>query len=213
MRELNPIDTLLLHFDNAIRTVLTPQKRPCNRPTPADDIEETKLSSSEKRHVAGLMRVNHAGEVCAQALYQGQALTAKLDHVKAQMQKASLEEQDHLAWCEQRLTELQSKPSILNPFWYLASYSLGAFAGILGDKISLGFVAETERQVSAHLQKHQLKLPKQDLKTNAILAQMEKDETKHATEASRAGGAKLPSFVKYLMTRSAKFLTFASYYI
>ena len=159
------------------------------------------------------MRVNHAGEVCAQALYQGQALTAQLKEVKAQMTEAAAQEVDHLAWCEQRLSELGSRPSILNPIWYGGSIALGALAGLAGDKWSLGFVAETERQVTKHLQTHQQHLPTQDVKTKAILAKMQDDEEHHAEVASKAGAAELPFFIKQLMQCVSKLLTKTSYYI
>lgn len=142
------------------------------------------------------MRVNHAGEVCAQALYRGQALTAKLVEVRAQMAEAAAEEIDHLAWCEERLRELDSRPTVLNPFWYLGSLMLGMAAGLAGDRWSLGFVAETERQVSQHLQKHLQKLPAQDNKTKLILERMHEDEAYHADMAMAAGAAELPDFIK-----------------
>ena len=159
------------------------------------------------------MRVNHAGEVCAQALYQGQALTAQLTHIKQQMTEAAIEETDHLAWCEQRLQELDSKPSQLNFIWYSGSLLLGALAGLAGDKISLGFVAETEHQVSAHLQAHLKKLPQEDKKTKLILEQMQKDEEHHAHTALEAGGIELPYLVKELMALVSKIMTKSSYYV
>lgn len=159
------------------------------------------------------MRVNHAGEVCAQALYQGQALTAQLTHIKKQMSDAAAEEIDHLAWCEERLTELGSKPSLLNPFWYGGSIILGALAGFVGDKVSLGFVAETERQVSAHLQHHLQQLPAKDKKSQAILFKMKEDEEQHATTALNAGAIELPYIVKQLMRVVSKLMTKSSYYV
>jgi ubiquinone biosynthesis monooxygenase Coq7 len=158
------------------------------------------------------MRVNHAGEVCAQALYKGQALTAQLQHIKKQMNQAALDEIDHLAWCEERLIELGSKPSIFNPLWYSGALVLGALAGLAGDGISLGFVAETERQVSAHLQKHLNQIPERDEKTKAIIKMMQIDEEHHATVAKEAGGVELPFFIQQLMSVVSKIMTKSSYY-
>ncbi len=213
MRYLNPFELLICDFDAALRTVLVPGKRMSKRPNPAEHHSEQPLNHKEQRHVAGLMRVNHTGEVCAQALYQGQAATAQLDHVKQQMLNAADEEIDHLAWCEERLRELNSKPSVLNIFWYGASFTLGALAGLAGDKWSLGFVAETERQVTAHLQKHLQRLPVQDIKTKTILAQMQADEEHHADVAIKAGAIELPFFMKQCMAGASKLMTGCSYYL
>ncbi|EHL32511.1 2-polyprenyl-3-methyl-6-methoxy-1,4-benzoquinone monooxygenase [Legionella drancourtii] len=213
MRTKTLLDTLLSEVDNALRTILPPKKRASTRNSPAIALNDSTLSAREKKHVAGLMRVNLAGEVCAQALYQGQALTARLEHVKQQMSDAAAEETDHLAWCEERLHELGSKPSILNPLWYSGSILLGALAGFAGDKISLGFVAETERQVSAHLQQHLQKLPVHDKKSQAILQQMREDEEQHATAAVNAGGIELPYPIKLLMNMVSKLMTTSSYYL
>jgi ubiquinone biosynthesis monooxygenase Coq7 len=207
------IDKLICGVDSALRTVFVPKQRISNRASPAADIAEASMSSQEKRHAAGLMRVNHAGEVCAQALYQGQALTSKLKRVKAQMDKAAQEEIEHLSWCEQRLSELNSQPSLLNPFWYSGSLMLGILAGWAGDQWSLGFVAETERQVATHLREHLQGLPVQDEKSKAIVKQMETDETQHANAALKAGGAELPYPIKYLMNKISKLMTKSSYYI
>lgn len=207
------LDALLAEVDNALRTILPPQQRVSTRLSPAVDVKELPLSTAEKRHVAGLMRVNHAGEVCAQALYQGQALTAHLTHIKQQMSEAAAEETDHLAWCEQRLHELGYKPSLLNPLWYAGSILLGAVAGAAGDKVSLGFVAETERQVTAHLQHHLQKLPAQDERSKVILQQMQEDEMHHANAAIAAGGIELLYPVKQLMSMISKLMTKTSYYI
>lgn len=196
MRTLNLLDSLIGEIDAALRTLRPPTLRSSTRMTPAASISENCLNASEKKHVAGLMRVNHSGEVCAQALYRGQALTAQLVEVKTQMAKAAAEEIDHLAWCEQRLNELNSQPSLLNPLWYFGSFMLGIVAGAAGDRYSLGFVAETEKQVSQHLQKHLRKLPAQDNKTKHILEQMHEDETQHADIAIAAGAAELPEFIK-----------------
>jgi len=213
MRETNFLDTFISEVDNALRTLLPPEQRVAARPSPATPIADAELSSQEKKQVAGLMRVNHAGEVCAQALYQGQALTAQLTHIKKQMSDAAAEETDHLAWCEERLSELGSKPSILNPIWYVGSVLLGALAGRAGDKISLGFVAETERQVTSHLQRHLEKIPAKDNKSKAILAKMQEDEEHHANTAMEAGAIELPYLVKLLMSAVSKLMTKSSYYI
>lgn len=207
------IDKVISEIDTALRTISPPVKRIAMRTSPAGEIADSKLSPAEKKHSAGLMRVNHAGEVCAQALYQGQALTAQLTHIKQQMAQAAIEEVDHLAWCEQRLQELNSQPSQLNFIWYSGSLLLGALAGLAGDKVSLGFVAETEHQVSAHLQEHLKKLPRDDKKTKIILEQMQDDEEHHAHMAIEAGGIELPLVVKQLMTLVSKVMTKTSYYI
>jgi ubiquinone biosynthesis monooxygenase Coq7 len=159
------------------------------------------------------MRVNHSGEVCAQALYHGQALTAKLPNVRREMEQAAIEEQDHLAWCEDRLKELDSHTSLLNPVWYGLSFGMGAIAGIAGDKYSLGFVAETERQVSLHLQHHISQLPEQDERSRKILVQMNEDELHHRDTALKAGGVDLPIPVRITMTAISKLMTKTSYYI
>ncbi|MDP3704429.1 MAG: 2-polyprenyl-3-methyl-6-methoxy-1,4-benzoquinone monooxygenase [Legionellaceae bacterium] len=213
MRHLSLIDQLLGKVDTALRTVCIPKQRTSNRASPANNLTDVSLDAPTKRHVAGLMRVNHAGEVCAQALYQGQAATAKLDEVKAQMTAAADEEIDHLAWCEERLCELESRPSVLNPLWYMGSFMLGALAGVAGDRWSLGFVAETERQVTSHLQQHRQHVPAEDVKTQAILAKMQDDESQHAQAATDAGAAELPFVVRQLMRGASKLLTFSSYYI
>lgn len=210
---MNALDTLISEVDNALRTLFPPAQRPRTRPSPAESLADTNLSTKEKKHVAGLMRVNHAGEVCAQALYQGQALTAQLTHIKKQMSDAAAEETDHLAWCEERLTELGSKPSVLNLLWYGGSIILGALAGLAGDKVSLGFVAETERQVAHHLHRHLKNLPAKDKKSHAILMKMKEDEEQHATTALNAGAIELPYFVKQLMRIVSKLMTKSSYYV
>jgi 3-demethoxyubiquinol 3-hydroxylase len=213
MRNLSTLDNLLCEIDLALRTLLPPGQRASKRKSPAENLNEQPLTSQEKHHVAGLMRVNHAGEVCAQALYQGQALTAQLTKVKSQMVAAAEEEVDHLAWCEERLYQLGSQPSKLNPLWYLGSFMLGSLAGLAGDRWSLGFVAETEEQVAAHLQKHLQNLPMQDEKSKAILEQMYKDEAHHADVAQGAGAANLPFVIKKLMHEVSKLMTRSSYHI
>lgn len=211
-RDYSPFDQLLMHMDKAVRTVFgTPPHT--ERPNPAQTQPEEELAADERRLVAGLMRVNHAGEVSAQALYQGQALTAKLTEVRAKMERAALEENDHLAWCEQRLKELDSHTSVLNPLWYAGSFTIGALAGAAGDKWSLGFVVETERQVVKHLEEHLERLPAQDHKSRAILEQMKEDEAHHATTALEAGSAELPGAVKRLMRLTSKIMTITAYYL
>ena len=213
MRQLNALDQLVCQIDTALRTLLPPRQRGSNRVNPSHATTSAPMNKDETRHVAGLMRVNHSGEVCAQALYQGQALTAKLTSVKAQMMESAAEEVDHLAWCEQRLRELNSEPSRLNALWYSGSFMLGALAGLAGDRWSLGFVAETERQVSTHLQQHLQKTPLNDMKTRAILTQMHEDEAHHAEVALTAGAVELPGFIKRMMKCISKLLTHTSYYI
>lgn len=212
MRTTSFLDTLITEVDNALRTLLPPPKRIPIRKSPANPIKDIQLSTQEKTHISGLMRVNHSGEVCAQALYQGQALTAQLTQIKKQMSQAAAEEVDHLAWCEERLHELGSKTSLLNPIWYGGSMFLGALAGLAGDKISLGFVAETERQVTSHLQKHLQAIPAEDKKTRAILEMMKTDEENHATLAVESGAVELPYFIKQLMSIVSKVMTKSSYY-
>lgn len=212
MRTTSFLDTLISEVDSALRTLLPPSQRTPARPSPATNISDSPLSPQEKKHISGLMRVNHAGEVCAQALYQGQALTAQLTHIKKQMTEAAAEEVDHLAWCEERLDELGSKPSRLNPLWYSGSIILGALAGLAGDKVSLGFVAETERQVTRHLQQHLKAIPAEDKKTKAILTRMQDDEEHHAHTAMEAGAIELPQMVKRLMAVVSKLMTKSSYY-
>lgn len=211
MRQYTGIDKFIHSFDQALRS-LVPGTTSAQRDNPSHDVE-TQLAVSEARHVAGLMRVNHSGEVCAQALYQGQALTAKLPNVRHEMEHAAVEEQDHLAWCEERLKELESHTSLLNPVWYGLSFGMGAIAGIAGDKYSLGFVAETERQVSMHLQDHIRQLPEQDERSRKILVQMHQDELEHRDTALNAGGVDLPAPVRITMTAISKLMTKTSYYI
>jgi ubiquinone biosynthesis monooxygenase Coq7 len=213
MRQLNLLDYVISEIDTTLRTLVIPKSRTASRDNPGNEYPENQIDNKEKRHIAGLMRVNHTGEVCAQALYQGQAMTAQLANIKAQMAQAAAEEVDHLAWCEQRLQELDSKPGALNPFWYTSSLMLGILAGLAGDKWSLGFVAETERQVTAHLENHLQRIPEKDQRTIAIIKQMHEDESRHAAEAQNAGAAQLPWFIKTLMKSSAKFMTKSSYYL
>ena len=209
-RNYSPIDNLLISLDQAVRTVFG-KPQVTERPDPANGFDLPKLSSKEASHSAGLMRTNHAGEVCAQALYQGQALTAKLPEVRTSMERAAQEENDHLEWCAGRLKELGSQTSYLNPFWYIGSFAMGATAGLIGDKWSLGFVAETERQVVRHLDKHLTQLPEKDGRSRAILEQMKSDELRHATTALEAGAAELPDPVKKLMCLTSKIMTKTAY--
>lgn len=205
------IDRLIVVFDNSLRTVFaTPQ---ASRPNPAKQAEEATLSEFETREVVGLMRVNHVGEVCAQALYQGQALTAGNPAVQVELEQAAREENDHLAWCEARIDELGGRKSLLNPFWYVASFALGAVAGSLGDRWNLGFLAETERQVEAHLDEHLAELPAQDHKSRAIVEQMKVDESRHAQTAIEHGGAPLPLPVRVAMKLASRVMKKTAYYL
>lgn len=211
-RHYSLVDQFVINLQNAV-TTLMPGTRASSRPCPAEKEQDITLTESKRQHVAGLMRVNHAGEICAQALYQGQALTAHLEHVRNKMEKAAEEEVDHLAWCEQRLAELKSYPSVLNPVWYINSFLIGAIAGLIGDRWSLGFVAETERQVVNHLSEHLDQLPAEDHRSRKILKQMREDEAHHATIAADAGGAELPAMIKQLMNAVSKVMTQTAYYI
>lgn len=212
MRHLNAIDQILSQADYALRTVFG-QPPVTERADPANDFDNEPLDDAQRKQAAGLMRVNHSGEVSAQALYQGQALTARLENVRDSMARAAMEENDHLAWTENRLQDLNSHKSLLNPFWYAGSFAIGALAGALGDKWSLGFVAETEHQVIRHLDSHLQKLPQQDQKSRAVLEQMKLDEAHHATVALEHGGADLPWPVKKLMAAMSRVMTTSAYYI
>ncbi|MGK8942980.1 2-polyprenyl-3-methyl-6-methoxy-1,4-benzoquinone monooxygenase [Stutzerimonas stutzeri] len=211
-RHYSPADRLLMQADAALRTLLPFSGQP-SRPSPALLKTETELSESETRHVAGLMRINHTGEVCAQALYQGQALTARLPQVRQAMEQAADEEIDHLAWCEQRIRQLGSHTSVLNPIFYGLSFGIGASAGLISDRISLGFVAATEDQVCKHLDDHLGQLPAGDEKSRAILEQMREDEAGHSTAAIEAGGLRFPAPVKFGMSLVSKVMTKATYRI
>jgi 3-demethoxyubiquinol 3-hydroxylase len=201
-------DRLLVGVDNALRTLSGAVYS--SRPNPADVIPApavAELDDEARRLAGGLMRVNHVGEVCAQALYQAQALTARSPELRAQMLAAAREETDHLAWTQQRLTELGDRPSLLNPLWYAASFGIGLLAGRLGDEVSLGFVVETERQVEQHLAGHLERLPSDDLRSRAIVAEMKDDENRHAEHALAAGAQTLPPPVRWLMRGAAKAMT------
>jgi 3-demethoxyubiquinol 3-hydroxylase len=212
MRHLTAIDNLIIRADHALRTLAAVEHKP-NRPSPADNVLGSNLSQEETQHAAGLMRVNHTGEVCAQALYQGQALTAKLPDVRDEMEKAASEEIDHLVWCKERLNQLNSHTSRLNPLWYGMSFSIGALAGAISDKVSLGFVAATEEQVCDHLKRHLKELPQSDTKSRAVVEQMLRDEARHADMALSAGGMRFPGLVKRLMTLTSSVMTKTSYRI
>jgi 3-demethoxyubiquinol 3-hydroxylase len=205
------IDRLIIEFDKGLRTVLAEAQTA--RAYPDRDCADNPLDRQEKRHAAALMRVNHSGEVCAQALYNGQALTARNPSTEAALREASREETEHLAWCEKRIRELGSHKSLLNPAWYAGSFALGALAGLLGDKWSLGFLAETERQVGRHIEGHLARLPAQDDKSRAMLEQMKVDEARHASTAIAHGGENLPRLVRLAMGLSSKIMTKTSYRI
>lgn len=208
---LNKLDALIIEFDTGLRTLLA---RPHSmRPHPDADVTEASLTDAEKKHVSALMRINHTGEVCAQALYSGQALTAKNAATHSTMQQAAREETEHLAWCESRIKELGGRTSVLNPLFYLGSFTLGAAAGALGDKWSLGFLEETEKQVGSHLASHLAQLPEQDDKTRRIIEQMQLDEAHHADEAHQLGAASLPAPAKFLMKQMSKIMTNTTYHV
>jgi 3-demethoxyubiquinol 3-hydroxylase len=209
---LNALDRLIVQFDTALRTLNT-AARSTHRASPTVGMAHPELSEEERRHAAGLMRINHTGEVCAQALYQGQALTARLTDTRESMEKAAAEESDHLSWCEGRLHELGSHSSYMNPAWYALSFGLGAAAGIAGDHWSLGFVAETEEQVCAHLQDHLQRLPGDDHRSRAILAQMLIDERHHGEQARLAGGVDLPLPVRIGMNLMSQVMKQVAYRI
>jgi ubiquinone biosynthesis monooxygenase Coq7 len=196
------LDHLIISIDTALR-MSSGQSVEANRPNPANDVPDIVMEESHREHAAGLMRINHAGEICAQALYAGQAATARNPKVQAEMQKAADEEIDHLSWCKERLDELDSRPSLLAPLWYAGSFAIGAAAGLAGDGWSLGFLKETENQVEAHLENHISKLPAEDARSRAILDQMKIDEAKHAQMAEKSGAFDLPQAVRGLMKLTA----------
>ena len=208
---LTSLDSAICAFDRTLRTMSNVAT--ASRPNPAAGVAEPGLSEHEKAHSAGLMRVNHVGEVCAQALYAAQSAFAKTVLTREQFQRAGDEEVDHLAWTADRLQELGSRTSLLNPLWYAGSFALGAVAAKLGDPISLGFVVETERQVEAHLDRHLDELPPNDLRSRAIVTQMRDDEVAHAAAAAQLGAAELPPAVKQIMQAMAKVMTTAAYRI
>ncbi len=209
-RRYTPFDRLIMNLDQAVRT-LAGKPLVSGRPDPADEADEAPLSEAEQSESARLMRVNHAGEVAAQALYQGQALTARLASVRGRMEQAAREENDHLEWCERRVKALGGQLSYLNPLWYLGSFAIGAVAGAVGDKWSLGFVAETEKQVIGHLEDHLHRMSPNDTKSRAVLEQMKIDEARHGAQAKAAGGAELPAPIKQLMRLTSKVMTRVAY--
>lgn len=205
------IETLILEFDAALRTVFA--SAPTARPRPGEALPEAELSEDERRTVAGLMRVNHCGEVCAQALYRGQALTARRDETRKAMEQAAWEETEHLNWTETRIAEMGGHKSVLNPLWYAGSLAIGVVAGVLGDDWNLGFLAETERQVEGHLDSHLSRLPAGDARSREILEQMKADEIHHAETAIEQGARELPGPVKQVMRLSSKVMTGLAYYV
>jgi ubiquinone biosynthesis monooxygenase Coq7 len=205
------IEPFIAAVDRALRAVLAPAQ--ASRPSPAEAVEAAaELTHFQRQQSAGLMRVNHAGEVAAQALYHGQALTARSESTRALLLKAAREEEDHLAWCEQRLRELDSQPSRLNPLWYAGSFAIGVVAGALGDRASLGFVAETERQVERHIDGHLNRIASEDKRSRAVLETMRNDEISHGSHAREAGASELPGPVRDLMRHTARVMTRTAYW-
>lgn len=205
------MDGIISHFDKGLRTLFAPASS--LRSQPGEDAPETQMSAEEKRLSASLMRINHCGEICAQALYQGQAMTAKNRDIARSLEQASWEETEHLSWTENRIRELGGRKSLLNPIWYTSSLALGAGVGLIGDKWNLGFLAETERQVERHLAGHLEKLPEHDQKSRAIVEQMKQDEIGHAAMAVSLGATELPLPAKVLMKLSAKVMTGVTYWV
>jgi ubiquinone biosynthesis monooxygenase Coq7 len=211
-RTLSALDRFIGQLDQALHTVFGPAPIP-GRASPAAGKADVELSAAERELAGRLMRINHCGEICAQALYQGQAATARLPEVRGKMEQAAQEENDHLAWTEERIRELGGHTSYLNPLWYAGSFAIGALAGVIGDKWSLGFVAETERQVVKHLESHLQRLPAEDRKSRTILEQMRDDEGRHATIAIESGGAELPEPICQAMRYSSKIMTGTTYWL
>jgi len=205
------IDELIIAFDRGLRTVFAPAQS--LRPTPGASLPEAGMTEVEKAHAAALMRVNHSGEICAQALYQGQALTSRSPRARAALEQAASEETEHLAWTERRIKALGGRKSLLNPVWYAGSFALGALSGLAGDRWNLGFLAETERQVVAHLEGHLRKLPEGDGRSRAVLEQMREDEARHATSAIQHGAAELPEPAKAAMRLTSKVMTETAFWI
>jgi len=209
-RTLSPLDRALVELERALGAIFEPAPVAV-RPSPALSMEDAPLDDAERRHSAGLMRVNHVGEVCAQALYFGQAAVAHDEAQRARMLEAAAEETDHLGWCGERLKELDSRPSLLNPLWYAGAYAIGAAAGLISDRLSLGFVVETERQVEAHLGEHLEKLPEADARSRAIVSVMKDDEARHAKNALAAGAEVLPDPVPALMRFASNVMKAVAY--
>jgi ubiquinone biosynthesis monooxygenase Coq7 len=205
------LDRMIVEFDKGLRTLFS--QAHSVRAHPDANLPEASMDEAEKKNAAALMRVNHSGEICAQALYQGQALTARDPAVQQTLQRAAQEETEHLAWTAKRVHELGGHLSLLNPFWYTSSLAIGALAGLLGDKWNLGFLAETERQVGQHLQSHLDRLPQQDEKSRAIVTQMHTDEVGHADMALSLGGAELPQPVQMAMKLNGKVMTGTAYWV
>ena len=203
------LDRLITEFDRALRAVAGVHH--AARSSPAETVPEPELTDAEQTHAAALMRVNHVGEVCAQALYQGQALTARNESNRSALERAALEEEDHLAWSAERIRELGGRPSLLNPLWYAGSLAIGALAGALGDRWSLAFLAETERQVEEHLSGHLHSLPRQDARTRAVVEAMRADEARHRTAAIELGAAELPAPARAAMRLASKVMTTVAY--
>jgi len=206
---LSLLDRVIEEFDRGLRTVAAANV--AARPNPAGSSPESVADPASRRHAAGLMRVNHAGEIAAQALYHGQALTARNPTLRRALLEAARDETDHLAWCEQRVRELGDRTSLLAPLWYAGSFAIGALAGLAGDRTSLGFVAETERQVIEHLESHMHELPADDERSRRIVEQMQSDEARHGSEARAAGGHELPRPVRELMRRTARVMTVTAF--
>lgn len=211
-RQLTRLDRLLAGFGTALLNA-GPRQTTASRPNPASTVADRELSAAEASHAAGLMRVNHAGEIAAQGLYQGHAAVARDADIESQMRQAAAEELDHLGWCEARLQELNAGPSKLRPVWYAGAFTLGAISGVFGDRWSLGFIAETERQVSEHLTSHLDKLPANDDRSRAIVRQMRDEEEEHGANAEKAGAASLPEPAKALMRACARIMTRTAYWI
>lgn len=212
-RRLTPVDRILAEFEHALRTAAAPGSHVASRANPARGSSADALEEKERVLSGRLMRVNHAGEIAAQALYQGQAFMTKDPEVRTAMARSAEEEVDHLAWCEERLRELRTPVSKLDPLWYLGSFALGALAGLAGDKLSLGFITETEHQVVEHLEGHLRRLPEKDAGSRAILEQMKEDEARHGAAAQRAGGAPMPGAVCLGMRLMSKVMTSTAYWI
>ena len=212
MTRTSLLDPFILAADRALRAILAPAQ--ASRPSPAATVTEptAELTDPQRRQSAALMRVNHAGEVAAQALYHGQSLTARSESTRALLLKSAREEEDHLAWCEERLRELDSQPSRLNPLWYAGSFAIGALAGALGDRTSLGFVAETEKQVERHIDDHLQRIAAEDARSRAVLQAMRNDEISHGSNARNAGAIDLPSPVRDLMRHTASVMTRTAYW-
>ena len=207
---MTKLDTFLRALDRGLRSVTGVVT--ADRANPAAE-NESELTDAERRHAAGLMRVNHCGEICAQALYEGQALTARRGETRESLAAAARQEEDHLAWCRERLTELDDRPSVLDPAFYVASFALGAVTGLLGDRVSLGFIEATEDQVKLHLDRHIERLPEGDERSRAILAEMRTDEVRHGEDAVRSGGIEFPRAVKGVMGLASKVMTETTYRI